>query len=376
LLAIYNAAALARATQSAQVEEYQQLLTEHLDRWPTGSHADQTRWWLGRLYEHQQRWSDALATYREVSAAFPSYENSLRAVARCWEKRLNDLASDGSETADEAEAAARWFENVILGTDGRLPEQWSPEDRFAAVEAAKLWLTYTENGFAAAKGVLDAALSGSRDAPGQWQTEAQMLLVVALAGLNRRTEAMEVVGRLSGGEASRLAAMVRALDTLRKQAPPSARRDLAKLQLEALSLAKSMDIQFSELDRNRLEIVRAEALAETGATSEARKAFQELAAAHPENGQIQAGYAQLLMESGDRESLQRALDKWREVARRSPSTSERWYQAKYSLALTHYQLGDKQRAARLIQYLQTLHPDLGGDEWRDKFQRLLARCRE
>ena len=52
-------------------------------------------------------------------------------------------------------------------------------------------------------------------------------LVVALAGLDKRAEATEVLGRLSGGDPSRLMAMVGALDTLRKQAPPAARRDLA-----------------------------------------------------------------------------------------------------------------------------------------------------
>jgi hypothetical protein len=46
------------------------------------------------------------------------------------------------------------------------------------------------------------------------------------------------------------------------------------------------------------------------------------------------------------------------------------------LALTHFRLGDKPRAANLIRYLETLHPDLGGEELRRQFRELLARCQE
>jgi hypothetical protein len=53
-----------------------------------------------------------------------------------------------------------------------------------------------------------------------------------------------------------------------------------------------------------------------------------------------------------------------------------WFRAKYGLALTHWKLGNCERAARLIELTQVLHPTLGGPQLKTKFLELLERCRQ
>jgi hypothetical protein len=72
--------------------------------------------------------------------------------------------------------------------------------------------------------------------------------------------------------------------------------------------------------------------------------------------------------------MEAALAKWRQIEKRSPPQSARWYEAKYAVAELHYELGNRQQAAKMIQFLKLLHPDLGGAEMAGKFEALLRRC--
>jgi tetratricopeptide (TPR) repeat protein len=376
LLAILNVSAIVRDTDPPDVGQYEALLQEHLNMWPSGSGGDQARWWLGRLCEHRRNWPDALAAYTKISAGFPQYEDAFRAIVRCWRAQLSEQAAAGELSEQDASAAARWFEAVVRGDEGRLPEQFSGVQREAAVAAAEIWLTYTSDGFSAARAVLQAALKGAGDAPQRWRSEAQMLLVVALAGQGQRGEALQLLRQVSGGDPARMLHMTTALRNLTKRAPVTARRDLAKIQLEATDLAASARDKLSAVDRKQLDLSRGEALAAAGLTDRALTLYQELASAHSDDGEIQEAYAQLLLDAKDRDSLEKALTQWHKVSHRSPPESDRWYRAKYGLAQTHYELGNKQRAVTLIQYLETLHPELGGDALRPKFRELLARCQK
>ncbi len=53
-----------------------------------------------------------------------------------------------------------------------------------------------------------------------------------------------------------------------------------------------------------------------------------------------------------------------------------WFDAKYALALAYYHTGQYKSARNLIEGIDTLHPDLGGGELREKFIRLRQRLGE
>ncbi|HYW78480.1 MAG TPA: hypothetical protein VE890_02850, partial [Thermoguttaceae bacterium] len=108
---------------------------------------------------------------------------------------------------------------------------------------------------------------------------------------------------------------------------------------------------------------------------EALAAYETLAAAAPDDGAIQEAYAELLLSRRDAASLEKAMVKWRELEKRSPQGSPRWFRAKYAIAWLHCQSGNKQQTAKMITLLKLLHPDLGGPEMKARFDDLLARCR-
>jgi predicted Zn-dependent protease len=168
--------------------------------------------------------------------------------------------------------------------------------------------------------------------------------------------------------------MLEGLEQASARASPEVRAELAELQLRALELLRRNSTQPDRSEQRRLDKIEAQALADAGRTDEALAAYRRLAAAHPDDGNIQEAYAQLLLGRPDRESLETALRKWREVQQKSEPASQRWFRAKYSVAWLHYRLGNKPQAARIITLMKLLHPELGGAEMKARFDELLRQC--
>jgi len=123
-----------------------------------------------------------------------------------------------------------------------------------------------------------------------------------------------------------------------------------------------------------LDRVRAEALLLSGKRDDAFTLYAKLAKENPDNGPIQEGYAEALLSTTDKASLQQALDQWRRIAARSKARTPRWFKAKYSVALAQFKLGDKQAAGQLLHYTLETPPGLERTGWQAHFAELLKRC--
>jgi hypothetical protein len=147
--------------------------------------------------------------------------------------------------------------------------------------------------------------------------------------------------------------MLQCLGRLAETAQPQVGTELARLQLKAIELLHPHRGRLSRTNQQALEKIHTQALVA-----------------------IEEEHASVLLAQNDRQSLQQALQKWRELEKKSPPGSPRWFRAKYSIAFSHYRLGNKQQADKIIRLLQLLHPDSGGPEMKTRFNDLLQRCRQ
>ena len=374
LWAILNASQLAQQDPAA-LDRYLQLLREHVARWPTGSSSNTARRWLGQLHVHQRNEAAAIEAYQGIGSEFPDFPRVVADLERLWIRQLARLRDDAAPSyPHEADRAARFFENLLLGDERGLPEHWTPAHRSAAVAAARIRIDHSRQADGAAEQLLIAALEGSPDADPVWRSTAQSLLVVAMATQGRQAAAQQILSGLADGSPQQLLMIVSALARLSPSAGRPPNLALANLQLAATELLLRQRDQLDPSDQRRLDQAHAEALAAAGQLTAATRLYAELARTQPAAGNIQEGYAQLLLDSGDRESLQPALRQWRLVLAKSPAHTERWYRAKYSLAQVHFQLGDKRRAAELIRLLQAVPPGLEQTPLKPQFLQLLAEC--
>ncbi len=375
MLAVHHAAQVGREGNTDALDTYAALLAEHLERWSAGETADEAHLRLGQLEEHRRHWQPAIAAYRGVSTDYAEYPRVLDALARCYRAWLAQLRGEGESTADIACEAARWFESHVLASDGTLPEAWTLARRNAALAAAELRLTHTEEGFTRAASLLQAALADRGDASPEWASAAESLLVFALAGEGRRQEAADTLARLSGGPPAQLLSTLDGLARAAEQAAPEVRRELAQLKLQTVALIEPRWNDLHAGQRRHVRRLHARALTDAGHTADALAAYAELADALPDDAAVQESYAALLAEQSDAQSQRLALARWRTIEKRSPPDTERWYLAKYAIARLHLHQGRQEQAAKMIELLQLLHPEMGGPAMKARFEELLERCR-
>lgn len=375
-LAIFHAAQLAKQQAPGSLQQYEALLHEFLQHWPQTPAANDVRWRLGQLLEQKRNWHHAIAAYQAITPDDPQYPRVVDAATRCYQNWLDERKAAGQATEEQASDAADWFEHLIVGPQGRLPERWSPVAREAALASARLRIDYTPNGFARAERLLAAALAGATDAPAEWKSTALVMLVCALAGQGRHAEADAVLKQLPTSSPDQLLAMLGILERMASTAPVNVRSDLARLQLVAIERLRPERSRLSPAGQRTFDRLQAQALADAGRTTEALDAYQWLAKTYPRDGDIQEAYARLLLVRSDRPSLEQALAKWRDLEEKSKPQSPRWFRAKYHVAELHYRLGNPEQAAKIITLLEVLHPELGGPELRTRFLELQQRCRQ
>jgi len=373
-LAAWNAGQWAKDDPNG-LAEFVDILNEHVRLWPQGETSDMARLWLGRLKEGERDWETAIEAYQAISSEHGHLEEAVRGAARCWAVRLESLKAKGDPHGELAHAAAGYFERQIADLRDEPSAESSELDRFCAEQAARIYLQFTTDGYAKAESVLGAAIAGLPAPDPAWTAVAQSLLVIALAGQpGSRKEAEQVLMKTGSSSPERLLELLDGLAAIAETADPQVKQELAKLQLAVADRLWGERSQVAPAKQQMLRRVRAESLKLAGRRKEAVAAYAELAKENPDSGNIQETYAELLLEGDDAESLRDALDQWRRVASRTRPRTERWFKAKYSVALALWKLGENQQAAERIRYLQAIPPGLEGTPWKDRFLELLRQC--
>ncbi len=147
----------------------------------------------------------------------------------------------------------------------------------------------------------------------------------------------------------------------------------AEFLLQAIERLQRDGTQLTTSEQRGIKLLRAKTIARSGAADDALAAYRSLTEEYPRDGAIQEEYARLLSGRDDRQSLGAALERWRMVEKKSPPQSDRWFRAKYAIAILHYRLGNPQQTAKMITLLRLLHPELGGPAMKRKFEALLER---
>ena len=146
LLAAWNAAQAVRdATMDAQ--SYANLLEQQLTQWPDSPTSNVAREWLGKLRETEGRWEAAVDAYRGIPPDAEQFATILPALARCWERWIDQQPAASRKAEEMATAAVRFFDELVVGPDRRWPERWTAVQRAAAIASARLRLSYFRDAY-------------------------------------------------------------------------------------------------------------------------------------------------------------------------------------------------------------------------------------
>lgn len=379
------------AAQGTKVnrEAYTLKLEAQRRNYPQHATSGEATWLLGQLEEKRLQNSAALRLYQQIPATHPRAAPAAAAQARCYDRLLQRLR-ELKQPTDKWEAEA--FERL---TQLLPPEQPSPilsEDQAVLVlHLANIVLQSAKPDFARADRWLEwVARSAVPDMPQaqsgkppattnhwlEFNRAAAKLRVVSLAGQGKFPEAEKTLASIAASSPSELLSIIDGLSKLVAQAQDKPQHNLGELQLRAALNLKGQRAQLDADDQQRLDRCIAEAYVAAGRYEQALEPFRELLKARPQDPGLITSFAQLLLKFGQRGRTEEAQALWKKLENQYKSGSPGWFEARYQVARCELELGNPDKALKLIGVTQVLFPQLGGPESQQRFQALREACQQ
>lgn len=379
--AIYHAGKLINPEDSSTIQTYAELLDEFLSLFPNSDSAEQMR---------QQRLQTALM--ESVPARRFAIFQKLLSSMTGKESSFNSLWNEGMKSADAALALAKEEGRDAAAMAGEyiqwlytLPvvknQKESPTaDLYIILLNAQLkealWRSEFTNQTPLAITQVQQALNQSAQFQSpeitQWKSHANALQVSLFVAQGKTEEALGLMNQLAGAGTDELLNIARVMSQQVSAMPPQSQSAAAAAVLKTIALIESRQAGAMASNQNeqvQLQLCKANMLLLTRQASEALKIFQPLAQNYPQNAEIQTGFAQALSDSGDSAG---GLTQWRNVAQNTKQYSPEWYRAKYEVARLLVKTGQKPQAVKMVNLLKLLRPDLGGNPWKEKFEKILS----
>jgi tetratricopeptide (TPR) repeat protein len=369
-LAVHSAAQVARQQHPPQLDEYGQLLREHVEKWPQAKTAAQAWSWLGRLAEHQGAWQEGIAALAHIEPDNPQYAAAVAATGRCYLAALAELRSRRNTNSLLARDAIAYFQTII----GPADRPYDDASREAVLALARIYLLEVPGAARKAEELISAAIDESENAGAEWRNAAGLLQVAALAADGNLAAAEQTLKQLPPADPAAALQLVEMLETVRRRAARADKPKIAEVELAVIAGLSARQQDLDEAGQKQLAGLRVDILASLSRRPEALAELRTLAEKYPRDGAMQEKLATLLAEGEDRESREAALAKWREIAGHTRPGSERWYRAQFASARLQFDLDDSVQARATIKRVEANHPEMGGEELKARFLQLLAEC--
>jgi len=389
LLAAYALAKAYEAQPSpARAEEYARVLHEHRSRYESDPTASEATWMLGELEERNGRPEAALELYRSIPRKHKRAPAAQVAVARCYEKGLEDRAARQEPAAQLEQEAIQTLQRFLsaaqAGTSG-----WDLHDVEIATHLARILLRLNRPQFDAADRLLaraEATLAKFKPDPndssaGNSTADASGLLalvrqlqVVSLAGQNRFQEAREMLRQVSASSPTDLLRILERIAPLETDERRDPFHDLCELQLEAaLKLDEQRD-KLGPTERQRLDECLGAAYVASGQSAKGIAIYETLLEKTPQNIPLLRAYVRLLVKCGSPECLTKAVATWKKVEATYQAGSPEWYPIRYELCRTLVLLKEPGEALKLLKMTRLLYPKPESETWQRKFADLEAQA--
>ncbi|MHC4875695.1 MAG: tetratricopeptide repeat protein [Planctomycetota bacterium] len=383
--------ALARLYQSqpskTQREAYTDALENHRRSYPEATSFGDATWMLARLQELRLQTTQALQLYTEIPGDHQRHDEATVAIARCGETILTRLRKLDKPRSDwESAIMAELAPRVRPLTNGQSPlSVWQLE---TLLRTARLLLSFEQPDFGSADRLLDRVIaaepvsvieddsideesSAMRLAFRTHQRAARSLKVVSLAGTGSQLESRLLLDRVGQDYADSLAEILNVLSVASTaKIDVATRAAFGHLQVRAMELS-TVDLDTLPIDRQvPLRLALADAHEQSGMAGSAARELAHVAAARPDDRELQRRLARLQLASGERELIAKARTIWRSIESQAKAGSDAWMEARHRVIECCIELDDTDEAAKLLKITRLLYPKGGSLETREALAKL------
>jgi tetratricopeptide (TPR) repeat protein len=369
--ALLRAAINARRAYLAdrQAEKYAALVRiaeDHLAHYGTDESAGDIHYLLATMRKAERRYDEAIDQFLSVPSNHRLFSASRVAASRTYELWKTPL--DPQAPTDGTLGQVIGYHESLLSPLAPDHQPLDPQAEAELVVRLSLFLLDRRvDRPADAKSRLETLLANPRT-PHEWIQQARRYLIIALV---RRGEFEDAERWADLHARSGLAEIRLTLERLHQEADAVKELDrkfIGRVQAHLISGIRSEVEQLPPVDKIdwTLALARVELhLGNDSQLAEAIRGLEELRKAHPGDARIADLVGLCYMRSQRYDS---AANIFRTLVHGLPEGSAPWYRAKLNLIVALRRAGQIDQARRLLESLEILHPDLGGEHLRERFQ--------
>ncbi|MCL2117015.1 MAG: hypothetical protein FWH27_01180 [Planctomycetaceae bacterium] len=394
LAAVYYAARRLQTGDETRLDDYLSLLQEHYLTWPNSKQAESLRVQTARLLIHQSQYREAIDAIVMITNSSPAALDAVHLADQCFD--LLRLAKADVNAVVENEAVS-WFYRRLLNTGGVVVADWNDADAQCLLCMAKYGLLYAnviERNRASNPGVdlsavyqsvermLQIGIANYQQASPEWRLSVDSMLLYVLAAQGKITDTTQILQTMRQWDMTQLMAALDHLQQLTDISPTANRQALGEMRLTILQIIEQK-LQTADsthtnpdlpvvtpMDHRKLDVIRADALADTGKSQEAVNLLGQMLRQSPGELELLEPLAKILERQPDTSSRELSLRLWRNVEQRSSARSDAWWDAKEAILRLLIATGQRPEAESMFQMLQILNPELGGPDRKMRFESL------
>jgi hypothetical protein len=359
----------------ARADEYTRALNEHRSRYQSSPTVPEANWMLAEFEERNQRPKEALELYRSIPASHKRGSAARVAIARCYEKSLNNMRERREPAAALEQEAVQALQRLLGGAQSG-KGAWDADDAEIVTHLAKILLRSAPPRFDAADKLLaraGTALAARKSAATEViLAQVRQLQVVSLAGQRRFQEARDMLQQVSSADPADLLRILEGIVPLEADDRQDPFHDLGELQLEAALKLDEQRAKLTPADQRRLDECLATAYIASGQSAKGLAIYESLLEQAPRDKKLLTDFARLLVRCGSRECLVKAVATWKRLEAMYQPGSPDWYPVRYELCRSLLLLKDPGEASKLLKMTRLLYPKPESEIWQQRFAELEA----
>ena len=348
---------------------FTELLTEHLQAWPTADSTGQIRVWLGGQQQviatTAPQWQLAYDTYRAVPTTSTSFGDSLSRASYCANQWF-----DKTPTTEQKTVAATVFQQLQSILESTPPG--SPANGQAILVVAEFGLRTGATDPRALKEPLAQLIATSTDVLVQRRGQACLYSIQAFD--DGPADSAAALLEQFADDKKWLALAEQGITAIAAQHPDWISTQSMTCRLQVIETALTQfRTTLSPRETTAWLYRKSDALAALKRDQEALDVLLKLELELNNDASLQLRIARLLTQIDGAQEPAKPLAKWRLLATQLKPHSAAWYEAKFQVANLLVQSGQPADARKMLEYLQAIPPGWENSELRQEFEALLKR---
>ncbi|MBY0589494.1 hypothetical protein K2X85_20150 [bacterium] len=342
------------------------IAEEHLSRYGEDDSAGDVHYLMGTLRKAERQYEQAVAQFLAVPRDHRLYIPSRVAASRTYELWKTPL--DPESPADGSLGQVIAFHEGLVSPLSPDMTRLDAESRAELIVRLSLFLLDRRvDQPAAAQKQLEALLADPQT-PHEWIQQARRYLILALVRQRQFADAERWADLHARSNLQEIRLTLERLHEEAEAISELERKFVGRVQAHLVSFARrdKDSLTSKETVDWTLALARVELhLGNDTQLAEAIHELEELRKTHPQDARISELVGLCYLRSQRYDS---ATNIFRQLAQGLPEGTVGWYRAKLYLIISLRRAGQIEQARRLLETLEILHPELGGEHLREGFR--------